>query len=484
MTQRFIHITLITLGVLATLLAGCKPPQGGTQVQTEVAEPAFMYANDEGQVRLVEIDVVGNDTTYIIDKYVDLGQTAQNGTIETSKSWHYDMSPLDSTQNPRISAFLKRDNPAWLPHQGPTGQYFNQMAYISDLKRINTLEYYSQLNDRIKPQEYKSTAYFSPASASHYVNRNTLITLWFDFNEDFTAPNTIRNSLLLMRHSLNSSNPLVAETITTFKSSLKNGLPSPYVLSEYTHARLNSSANGEFYIVWSPTRTYGAIQPFYYIRKDGTAALNSMNEIGKDYRTSPGYLIHALSPHPKKDSIVVVADISDAYSNGAENNALHVMHLPDSPQNWLRPIHTLPWNRVINSNMLNWTLTHGKDNLFLSYSPEGDKIAIAHAIPTDQAEVVIWEPESGNTKTFSFPDNNIDKVSKPAWHPHGNRFMYITAANTASDTTAYIYMLDTDKQNGTLKRLDWNSPQVDQSAFQEEEILQDVKPLIGRRFNQ
>jgi hypothetical protein len=475
------------LGILAAvLMSGCKPPSGGVPVSQTEIEPTFMYANDEGQIRLVEVVPSGGDTTYNIATFTNLNNSGRNGVINTSRSWYYDMSPADSAQEPRFSAYLSRENPAWREVYGPTSKYFSKLAYISDTKRVNDLEFYSQLDDQLKTLEYETTTYYGVSKSSHFVDRNTLLTFWTDASQEYKSPSQIRYSAVLLRYALNATDPTTAEAIATFEIvGNPNGLNSPYRITEARKARVTSSANGEFYIVWSPTRVFGYVKTIYYIRKDGSAALNSMNEIGKDYRNDPGFLIHAMDPHPKKDSILVVADISDDYASGPQNNAIHIMHLPDSPKNWLRPMKTLSWARVTGDAMLNWALTYEKDNLFLKYSPEGDKIAIAHALPGRQAEVVIWEPQTDITKTFTFPSgSNIDKISKPAWHPTDNRFLYITGANTASaDTSAHIFMLDTDKSQGTLKQIDWNSPAINRLDIPDDETLRQVKPLISRRFN-
>lgn len=486
MKRNLTYLAVLILGIAA----GCRPPTPPDTTTAVTLNPTFMFSSDEGELRMLEVEITEGDTTFHFSRYSNLGTvTPDFGKIYPDFRNSLDWTAFDSTGRPKITAILRRDNPSWNPRENtPTGQYFDQFVFVNENKRINQLQFFSLLNEKEQELQFPRPIKYSRSRTVHFADNNTLLAYYIDMTDDQHTPgNTRKRAGHLLRFSLNSSNPHQGEIIKSFNVDYNHISPTAYNLGQPQVTHLNATANGEFYILWEEVRDQGSYKGIYILRHNGTAAIYSGNKdySVKDYRNPPGFFLHAIDPHPRKDSIIAVADVSNNYANGSQNNGVHIMRVPESNEDWLQSVHHLPFQEtnISNGQLLNWQYTFNKKNLFLKFNHQGNKLAIAHAIPqyTPSAAITIWQPNVDSTAQFTFPNNtNINTIGKPAWDHKRKDFVYVIAGDSTQNT-ANIYYANTSRTGGTLTRLDWNDPRIELQGLVDGEQLEAVKDLYGRK---
>ena len=479
-------LLVISTAIFLAGISGCKPPTGTREPDVRTFEPAFLYASDDGQVRFLNIEFTDSDTLYTITKYSTVGEViGLFGNVYSKYDNAYDWTPFDTSSNPYVAVTLRKENPAYNPDLGPEYEYIHQVAVVSNNKRIQPLFFNSDIKENQQIQlEYMDFNKGLKGKKVNFINENTLLVYYTDFiashEEDFA------NRGYLLEFNLNSFNPYQGEIIASNNiiGILGSDIPSLPTIPKPHLTHVESSAKDNFYFLWSIIPEINKyVNPFVY-RRDGSFAYDPRAYDFGDYRNPPGMLIGYLEPHPRKDSVYAVADISSSFANGAENNAIHVMQLPNRKDQLPEVKHTLPYSRVMNSSRLNRNVLADVENgrdIFLKYHPSQEKLVIAQSIT--RPSVTVWSPNGDSTETYSIPgvsNVQMNTIGEPAWLYLDNKYLYFMAGNRQTGDN-YIFYIDITKESRPAEVILWDENNVEFYQVNEDERISITKNLKGRK---
>ena len=476
-----IYYYILAILVLFSMGVRCGSPTG-TSLDPEEFTPAFLFASNEGEVRILNIDVDENgENVYTVTRFSSIGRTSAYGRINTDADFAMDWTFPEGSNDPRLALSLVQENPSFNPALGPQREFIYQTVSVNENTRINELFYTSPATGFREKMEHFNQNSGANSYAVDFTNDSEFISLYVDRLDEPSDPDPFRALGLLLNFSYQQDINFNGNTIIPFNVVLaENEIPVSQPLTNAPLAKVSSSANGEFIYVWASVTNNNFTRTPYAVRRNGTLALNPKDFSTKDYRNRPGVIINQLEPHPTRDSVVAVVDYSSSYANGEAVNGFHVLRLGLSENEWFTPLHFLPSEEVTGQNMLLSGELRGQRNMYISYSPLGDRIAILYALPSSGSSLVIWYPEEDRTERIQIdPSTNITDVRMPAWYYQDSSILLFTAGNNDAGY-ANFYVVDTDDNNGTARRIDWDDDIDRSTVLDQNEVLTEVREVVGR----
>jgi len=477
--------------LLAAVVAfiGCNNSAPAPTVFQERGTPAFMYASNEGEIRFLNIETVEGDTNFVVSRATNIGRNLdQFGSVAVDSDFKLDWSPFEDDQDPRIAAVLKQQNRLHQPNLGPRGRFFHQVVSVSENGRLSKLSYFSEAanQQRVIDDSVHTSGAF--AKSVDYINNNSFLVFHLDRLDDPLENDPFKALGLVLRFTVESNGAFNSEIVRSFDvtnspiDSDSLGIETrPFKYSRF--GKISASANGEFYVLWASVPPFDFTRQPYVIRENGTIVLDPENFTPKDFRNVPGVITNQYEPHPTRDSLFAVVDYSTAFANGAETNGFHILKLPVNSNSWFDVLHTLKPNRIMNTNLMAYPEIWRKRSMFISYSPLGDRVAILHAISSEEPSLSIWFPEEDKVTQFDIdPSLNINSVRKPAWYAEDPSKVFFTAGDSVADV-ANIYYVDSDKNGGVVNKIDWDDD-IEFLNVPADDALREVRELVGREIPQ
>ena len=481
---------------------GCRqdPPQQVASL--EDFNPAFLYATDEGELRILNIDRADVDeveevTTYTIREYTNLGVTTRNfGSVTTNYDGAYDWSAFREGERPRAVAVTHRENRIDPTHQT---EYERQFVHIGRFASLRQMEFYSELNDR--QQELREYNYWVKGRTVHFIDDRYYLALWTDYYDESSGvprPNLPpgNNVTYLLLYDSEENRPTDPEIIASFfDGGYQSRNPPHNWLTSPGNTQVMSSATGKYYVTWNPVRLSTGFSP-YFFRYDGTMAYNPMEAGGTQvYNRVPSQESFAIDLHPNDDELLVVSDNYSAY------RSTMVLELGSSSDEAMSIVEELPFDQMeLNDPGFGWGKVNANSpTWYVKFHPDGDHVAIIQAIENETPTVTIWNwrenPDEIATYEIGDPGEDLPEVTeirKPAWdyYSEDQSKLYFMALHEGPDEEeatgnegAYIHYLDINQNPNTESHTNvirWHDD-VTFHEMSEDPVPQEPQNLKGRR---
>lgn len=439
------------------VLTRCIQPTSLEVESTESYPPAFLFATENGELRLLNMKIVDEDTTiYQIERYGNIGAPGSfYGQVDLSWYNAYAINRFDPADTVvKVAAVLNKMNnvdPAY-------NRYFKrQFIQINEDKRTLSLQYFSFLNNRFQMLEQWNYP-LNGDRAVTFINKDSYLVLFSDRwekkgleDKPVDVPYSGK-ALHLIRYNFNSPQPELGEVITTF--SIGDGRVDIFKDKPTAEGvnHLHSTANGEFYVVWAPYFNQLGYSP-YIIRPDGTMAFNP-NLV--DFTWANRYFgqsMFAFEPHPTKDSVFVIGDVN--------YKQVKLVELPTTLGQRFTELRTKSITQLIPSAAGNtWAQFQRARAWYMKFNHSGTHLAVTHSLPGANPTLAIWDTETdqvkhyevnrpGSAKTFSY-------MGKPAWYyaEEGKNRVYFMAGDTVGVDHASFFYVDLNQTSTFATEVD------------------------------
>lgn len=477
-------------------------------VDLDPITPAFLYATDSGELRIMHVDITeedGGDTTYTVKRYSNIGLSQRNfGVVTTEYDGAYDWSAFRENEDPKAVAVLRRDNTIDPTHQT---EYEKQFAHIDRFRSINQMEFFSELNQRT--QELREYNYWSAGRTVYFIDDRYYLAYWTDtYDPDSGVPRpdlppNRQSSYFLLYDSEDTEQDNPEIIATTLAGGYASRHAPNYWVSNFSNTRVFATANSRYFILWTPVRLSTGLSP-YFFRFDGSTAYDPREAGGSQaYNRLPGQESFAIDPHPTRDSLIVVSD------HNHRHKSTYVLELGSSSDQPLNVVAELPFNapaKQLNDPGFGWgEVNANARNWYLKFHPDGKKVAIIQSIDGEQPSVIIWnwqEEEVERRFTIGSGTDDVVEIRQPAWldeednSEHTNLLYFMAkhegdnGGNNENDNgdngdeeitdRAYFHYIDIDDNTQSQsRRIDW-------SEIEYREMSRDPEPhtpqnLKGRK---
>ncbi|TNE73647.1 hypothetical protein EP331_03835 [bacterium] len=444
---------------LAFLAWGCPQPVSDFDVTTDYYPPVFMYANGNGELRLLNIEFSDADTTYQVERLATLGTpTSFFGGVDLTWYNSYDISKYDEVDTlVRSIAVLNRVNPV-----NPTYNYMFQRQFvgINENRKIGFLEYYSELNKRydyLLQWNYP----LSGDRAVKFIDKYSYVLLYSD--EWIERPNVEKpidvpysgRALHLLRYSFSALQSQLGEVITTF--SIGDGRVDVYKDKPTSEGNnhLSVSANGEFFIVWAPYFNVLGYSP-YILRTDGTLAFNP--NIVKFSWTDRyfGQSMFAFEPSTTKDSVFAMGDIN--------YRSVKIVELPTTLGTRFTELQTKSISELIpQAAGVSWAEFQRSRAWYMTFNSTGTKLIITHSLNGVDPVLVVWDLQTNAVQRYDVNSLGLDRTYQTmgkaefAYNSANKSLLYFMAADTLGDDRADFFYIDINSANPQLNRINWDN---------------------------
>lgn len=465
------------------VFAGCRqspidpPALGGPNT------PAFLFATDDGELRVMNIDITeedGGDTTYTVERYSNIGLSIRNyGLVTTEYDGAYDWSTFRDGETPKAVAVLRKPNTIDPTHQT---EYEKQFVYLDRFASIQQMRFFSELNQRTQPlMEYN---YWVSGRTVHFIDDRYYLAYWtdtFDSESGVAQPDLPPNKSMsyVLLYDSQQSDPENPQIIaTTLAGGYQDRHPPHYWVSGFRNTRVFATANGRYIVLWTPVRLSTGMSP-YFFRRDGSTAYDPRKVGGEQvYRRQPGQESFAIDFHPSKDSLIVVSD------HNQRHKATYILQLGASSDQPFTIRASLPFDDPefgLENSQFSWgEINANARTWYLKFHPDGEHVAIAQSVEGETPTVTIWDwvnDEIVRQYKIGEPDE-ITEIRQPAWlsgdenSSHSNLLYFMAKHETPtnvfngddddgddSDTqsTAYLHYIDLDNPNmQNSRRISWS----------------------------
>jgi len=471
---------LLVLFLLVLTVSRCQQPLVYDPTDVPKYPAVFMYATGSGELRLLNVEYKETDTTYQVERFGNIG-TPTSFYGQADNDWYntYDISRyVNGDSLPRAVAALRKYNfidPAY------NKLFIKQIVGINQNRRTSTLQFFSDLN-----KKYQSLVHWNfpieGERAVKFIDNNSYVVLHFDEYVDIpgvTKPVDVPYSgrvINLIKFSFSSVNQDLGEIITTFSSGDKRTDRFKDKPTTDSNNHLHVSANGQFFIVWAP---FWASIPYspYIIRGDGTMAFNpSLVKYGYSDRYF-GQQMFAFEPSTTKDSVFAIGD--------AGHRQIKIVQLPPTIGSRFIELKTKNLSQIYpQSSSVTWSTLQKQRSFFMKYNNAGNKLAISHALPNVEPELVIWNTDANTLSRYlvNQPGQSINYnfMGKPAWayNSDGGNLVYFMAADTTGATPiADLFYVDSRSTSKYARKINWSRVEFRNGIFED---LTSATDLVGR----
>ncbi len=477
-------IRTISFTILIFLLAisACRRPPLDPAPPLPPVTPSFLFANDDGELRILHVDYTDDlDTLFTVKRFGTLGfQNFEFGLADTRKEATYDWNIFGPNQSPKAAAIAWRENLFQPTHKTEWERLYVE---IGNFERKRNSGFFSELNQRIQPlRQYN---YYRGANSISFIDHRFYVALYtdrYDSRSGAPKPNLPvgdRKSFLLL-YDIQSPTPNQPEIIATlFHDDYMSKFPDTYNwIHSIRGARVEASRNAQFFFIWTKAFNTFGTSPWAF-RFDGTPAFAPLTQGGQQYARYPGQETIALDTHPVRDSLIVVTDRHPQYAQTM------VMRVPQSPNQPFEILSALPFTEKYPESP-GISVGQGRlaNNLYTRFNQRGDKIAIVTARDGVPPHVTIWNWQEGTHRRILINSDsnpyNFDQVGDGGWEIHAQDDIFYFMAGDTSQDIAFIHYVNASDENQTHARLiNWDD--VEYRDLQRDEPLLSVKEMKHRK---
>lgn len=479
MNIRQIFILLI---LTIVVLSGCRRPAADPLPDLPPVTPSLMYANDDGQLRILNVDYTDDlDTTFTISRFSTLGLgNFEFGKVDTRKTGTYDWGRFNPNQEPRAVAVTWRENNVRPTHKT---EWERKYIEIGNFERLRVMGFFSELNQR--RQDLRQFNYYRGANTVAFIDNRFYLAMYtdkYDPSSGAPKPNLPigdrKSSLLLYDLQAPQSNrPEIIATI--FHDDYMSRFPTTYNwMHNIRGARVAGSPNAEFFYIWTKAFNTFGTYPWVF-RFDGTPAYDPVPQGAQQYARVPAQESFAVDIHPRRDSLLVVSDRHPQYEG------TFVLRVPTNPKSPFEILAELPFSESIpevGSVSVGQARQH--DNWHVKFNQNGDKVAIITAIDGVPPHVTIWDWQNGTHRRYLINSNstqfNFDTVSEPGWELHAeDDLLFFITGDSVRDIAFFHYINASDENQTHARLINWDDMEYrDMSA---DEPLRAIKEIKQRK---
>lgn len=477
-----IRRTYIILLLAIVVISGCRRTGGGEITELPPVTPSFLYANDDGQLRILNVDFTDDlDTLFSVSRFTTLGQgNFEFGKVDVRKGGTYDWGVFAPEREPRGVAVTWRENTLRPTHKTEWERLYVE---IGNFERLRLMGFYSEVNQR--RQDLRQYNYYRGANSVGFIDNRYYVALYTDrYDRESGAPRpnlpvSHRKTSLLL-YDLQAPQPNQPEIIATlFHDDYMSRFPSTYNwIHNIRGARVAGSPNAEFFYIWTKAFNTWGSYPWVF-RFDGTPAYNPVPLGSQQYSRVPAQEAFALDIHPRRDSLLVVSDRHPQYEG------TFVLKVPDAERTPFTILAELPFEESIpETGSVSVGNARQDNSWYVKFNQAGNKVAIISATDGVPPHVTIWNWQDGTHRRYLINSNasqyDFTEVSEPGWVLHGDDDILVFLAGDPTSDISFFHYVDASDENQThAQRINWDD--IEFRDMPTEPPLRAVKEIKQRK---